>query len=259
MNNNFFDKKYGKVITNNPNKEYIQPDGYVYATFINMKKPLLVIDDVSMTETCGSDWYPSYTDQSRVKCINFLDTGIMTLYDYFISGRHQEINYFCNWCGPFKDGNFNLDRFDLTIKQISDEDAIKSLRKVFYFLQPQLQSSTLAGGGKANTESDPNYYSGSYYLQDGEEYTILKCGKILEFYKGHKRYTYMFGDDKERNDCLHREYIDFELYEKSIELNQLKRTCSYLIDEMINYDIQGLKEKLDRIDELTKYLKEVLY
>lgn len=255
MNKDFFELKYSDEIKSET-RGLMQKDGHVYATFYPTNNNLmLVVDDITYRKENYNNKEHSRA-YDGVKCISFLDKGIMTTNVFSIDGKYQEIWYLNNWYSGFE--NYNKDRFDFEISEINNEEAIKCLRKVFYLLQPSLQSQTLAGGGEKFTETDPNYYSGTYYLKDGEEYTILKNRKTLEFYKGSKTYNYMFKSIEERNDCLYREEIDFDLYKKSTELMILKNECSSNISEMMNYKMEELKNKLNRIEELTKELNLIL-
>ena len=68
----------------------------------------------------------------------------------------------------------------------------------------------------------------------------------------------MFAKEEERNDCLYREEIDFDLYSKSIELQNLKRECEYDIAEMIDYDKNSLINNINRITILEKEIEECL-
>ena len=68
----------------------------------------------------------------------------------------------------------------------------------------------------------------------------------------------MFAKEEERNDCLYKEEIDFDLYSKSIELQNLKRKCKYDIAEMIDYDRDSFLNDINRITILEKEIKECL-
>ena len=258
MNKDFFNTNYSKHITNAPNEDILQKDGFAYATSLKQIRPLLVLDDVTRTNVKDDGFWYKYSNLDSIKVVDFLDDGIMMMFNPIIEGKCQEVRYISSRWGDFKDGKYNLDRFNLTIREVSKEEVISKLRRVFYLLQPTLQGSTLAGGGVAHTESDPNIYDGYYYLQDGEEYTILKYGKIVEFYKGPKSYTYLFSKEEERNDCLYKEEIDFDLYSKSIELQNLKRKCKYDIAEMIDYDKNSLINNINRIAILEKEIEVCL-
>lgn len=258
MNKDFFNTNYSKHITNAPNEDILQKDGFAYATSLKHMRPLLVLDDVTRTNVKDDSFWYEYSNLDTIKVVDFLDKGIMMVLNPIIAGEYQEICYISSRWGDFKDGKYNLDRFSLTIREVLKEEAISKLKRVFYLLQPTLQGNTLAGGGVSHTESDPNIYDGYYYLQDGEEYTILKYGEIVEFYKGHKPYTYLFSKEEERNDCLYREEIDFDLYSKSIELQNLKRKCKYDIAEMIDCDRDSLIDNINRMTILEKEIEKCL-
>lgn len=243
MNNQFFERYYNEDITDE-GRHVIQRDGYAYATaYSNKDLLLLVLDNVSNNrenyqKNGGSRLYDG------VICVNFLDKGIMTK-DVYDIGR--DVQYLLNFTGNYE--LYNKDRFLFELREINESEEISKLRKVFYFLQPTLQSMTLAAGGESNTASDPNYYEGCYYLQNGEEYTILKHRNLIEFYRGKKSYTYLFKKKDERTDCFYREEIDFTTYGNGIELQKLRKKIKYEIGEMLDY-------RSDELIELTKnYVK----
>lgn len=258
MNKDFFNIKYSKHITDAPNKDILQKDGFAYATSLKFVRPLLVLNDVEKTNIKDDGFWYDYSDFDSIKVVDFLDKGIMQVFNPIIAGKCQEVRYISSRWGDFKDEKYNLDRFDFNIKEVSKEEVVTKLRKVFYLLQPKLQGNTLVGGGIPHTKTDPNYYDGYYYLQDGEEYTILKYGSLVEFYKGHKPYTYLFSKKEDRTDYLYREEIDFNLYVKSIELHNLKAECKYDISEMLDYKTDDLINKINKIKELEEEIKNTL-
>lgn len=257
MNKDFFKTNYSKHITSAVNNDLLFNDGYAYARYLFKNRPLLVLDDVSNTHIENDDMFYSYSNNDKIKVVDFLDSGIMELKFLIISGIFKEIELVSSLSGKISD-RYNMDRFNFEIKEISKEEIIKNLRKVFYVLQPMLQCRTLMGGGKSNSSSDPNYYSGYYYLQDGKEYTILKHINIIEFYKGHKEYTHLFKSIEERTDCIYREEIDFKIYNLSIEYINLKNMCNTYISELIDYNRYKLSKTIRRINELKLELIDIL-
>jgi hypothetical protein len=253
MNAEFFKRNYSEDLTDKY-RHTIQKDGYAYATsIISNDTLLLVIDDISnnrdnYSKRGGSRLYDG------VDCVNFLDNGIMTKHTYNIG---KDICYLLSFGGSYE--FYNKDRFDLDIKEINRQEEITSLRKVLYYLQPTLQGRTLAGGGEANTATDPNYYEGRYYLRNGEEYTILKHGDTVEFYNMKKPYTYLFSPESERCDCIHREKIDFDLYSKAIKLRELKRQITYATGEMVEFHHEELISMINDYKKLKKELNEKAY
>lgn len=254
MNKDFFKTKYSEDLTDEY-RHLVQNDGYVYATFRpSNDRILLVLDDITNNKLN----YAKHTGFRRydgVDCINFLDNDIMTKYTYSLD---EDIWYINTIFSNIKE-SYNMDRFHFEINDISNDTIISNLRKTFYYLQPTLQSHTLAGGGEANTSSDPNFYEGQYYLRDGELYTILKYGRLVEFYKGQKPYTYLFKKVEERTDCLYREDIDFDLYEKAIKLQNLKHKIIVATEEKLNYHYDEFIKNINQYNELKIELEKAKY
>ena len=253
MNTDFFKRNYSEDLTD-PHRHIIQKDGYAYAVSrISNDILLLVTDDISNNR----ENYAKRGGSRRfdgVDCINFLDKGVMTKHTYNIG---EDICYLSDFGGDYE--FYNKDRFTFDIKETNKQDEISSLRKVFYFLQPTLQGRTLVGGGEANTPTDPNYYEGRYYLCNGEEYTILKNRETVEFYNTRKPYTYLFKYEVDREDCIYREKIDFELYRKAIKLQDLKRKITHTTGEMLNYHKEELIDIINEYQELKEILDNQIY
>jgi hypothetical protein len=186
-----------------------------------------------------------------MKCIDFLDKGIMTVYDY---NCNDSISFVSNMTDILD--NYNRDRFNTIIRALSEDEIVENLLRVFYYLHPTLQFSTLAGGGKAHTNSDPNYYSGQYFLQDGEMYTILKHGDRIEFYKGPRSYTELFKPLYERNDCIYREFVNYVQHDKAIELYSIRCQLQDDLHELLQYQHDKLIGLIERYEYLNIELSE---
>ena len=252
MNKDFFKTNYSDSLQDKYS-HFLQKDGYAYAVSKANSKLLLVIDDI----TNNKENYKKsggFRVYDGVDCIDFLDKGIMTKYDYNLN---YDINYIYNFTDTYE--FYNKNRFDFTIGEIKDNEIISSLRKVFYFLQPTLQSRTLVGGGEENTITDPNFYDGRYYLKNGEEYTILKYRSTIYFYIGNVPYTDMFKKEDERTICIYQETIDFDLYKKAIRLQDIKKKINYCTSEMLDYKYNELKSLIKEHELIKTELKQINY
>lgn len=143
---------------------------------------------------------------------------------------------------------FNYDKVE-----VSQAEALEVLREVFYKLEPNLQSRSLVGTTLKGIENDPNYYSGSYVLNDEETYTILKCGDTVKFFKGEKSY---YPDFKKEEDLIGVETIDFDLYALSLEYAECKRKLLGFTNRLLDED--RLVETAVRLKELEKELDKSL-
>lgn len=208
------DYKYGVIITNS---EY---SGY----------PLTIVDNV--------------TNKRQIKTLLHLSQDVrqyltLNLYDdmLYLNGR----------------SNSEYRMFDYTKKEISKAEALVLLRRVFYKLQPNLQTRSLVGTTEKGIENDPNYYEGSYVLNDENVYTILKCRDTVQFFKGEKNY---YPDFDSQEDLLGVEKIDFELYERSLEHQKIKRNISMFTNKLL--DENQLIETTIRFNKLEKTLDDAL-
>ena len=241
MNENFFQKNYSEKLKSR-DFPHIQKDGYVYAVNKQNMKLLLVIDDIT-------------NRYNGVSCIDFLDEGIMTKHDYYL-GSH--INYICTLSNHLYDF-YEKNRFSFVIEKIDYKEVISSLRKVFYFLKPTLDSMTLRGDGESNTITDPNFYEGHYFLKNGEEYTILKHRDMLYFYNGSVSYNYIMKKQEEISGYIYRESIDFTLYSKAIKLRKLKNEITFCTSERLDYRYIELKNSIEEYELLKTELKQIEY
>lgn len=233
MNENFFQKNYSEKLRLS-NFPHMQKDGYVYVVNKSNMKLLLVIDDVT-------------DDYNAVKCIDFLNEGIMTKHSYYLG---SDVDYIST-LNPLYDF-YEKNTFSFAIEEIDYKEIISSLRKVFYFLQPTLESMTLSAGGESNTITDPNFYEGHYFLKNGEEYTILKHRDMLYFYNGNVSYNTIMIKRDEITGYIHHETIDFDLYSKAIKLHKLKNEIIYYATGRLVHKYIGeyelLKTELKQIE-----------
>lgn len=241
MNENFFQKNYSEKLRSG-DSQHMQKDEYVYAVNKTNMKLLLVIDDVT-------------DNYNAVKCIDFLDEGIMTKHNYYLD---SDINYISTFNSLYH--FYEKNRFSFTLEEIDHEKIISSLRKVFYFLQPLLDSRTCAGGGESNTITDQNFYEGHYFLKNGEEYTILKHRDMLYFYNGNvSYYNYIMKKQEEISGYIYRETIDFDLYSKAIKLHKLKNEIIFYTSERLDYRYIELKNSIEEYGLLKTELEQIEY
>jgi hypothetical protein len=240
MNENFFQKNYSEKLRLG-DSPYMQKDEYVYAVNKSNMKLLLVIDDIT-------------SNYNTVSCIDFLDEGIMTKHNYYLD---SDINYISTVNSLYH--FYNKNRFTFTIEEIDHEKIISSLRKVFYFLQPTLDSMTLCGGGESNTITDPNFYEGHYFLKNGEEYTILKHRDMLYFYNGSVSYNYIMKKQEEISGYIYCETIDFTLYSKAIKLRKLKNEIIFCTSERLDYRYIEVHNLIEEYELLKTELKQIEY
>ena len=185
MNKDFFITNYSKVITNDPNKSIIQKDGYAYAISKRNGISMLVLDDIKFNKNgvVRDNWSPFYDyvdSMPRAEVVDFLDKDIMSKFDVIVKGEYRDVYYYNSFPYDIKENNnINVNRISTELYEISDEEAINLLKRVFYYLRPRLGGNTLAGGGIPDTITDPNYYTGHYYLRNGEMYTIIKYSDDL--------------------------------------------------------------------------------
>lgn len=150
--------------------------------------------------------------------------------------------------------NYNIELINNEYKELTEEEIINTLTKVLMFYNPMLQGHTLAGH-KGGINNDCNYYHGTYILRNNEEYTILKHYDRYEFYKGIIPYTNMFKDEAERG-FFHTGTIDFDLYQKSIFLYNIKKK---VMERTYTLILNGsLKKEIDTIEILEKEIKNIL-
>lgn len=103
---------------------------------------------------------------------------------------------------------------------ISTEKAISVLQQLLYMEQPKLQSRSSVGWTSGRVEDDPNYYGGTYILNDEEEYTILKCREKYKLFKGKRSY---YPDWKTEEGLLHAGTLDMVTYKLALEVEEIRK------------------------------------
>mgnify|MGYP003392382009 FL=1 len=136
--------------------------------------------------------------------------------------------------------------FDYTLAAISTEEAIAALQEVLYFEQPELESRTFMGWRGNNLEDDPNRFTGSYVLNDEEEYVIKKQKDQYWLYKG--------TEDGEES-LIFEGKLNFDIYRKSVEYAKLKQT---IFDGLNRFLDEGAEGSITRYFQLGAELKELL-
>jgi hypothetical protein len=186
--NHPMDGKYGTIITNTP-----------YANY-----PVTIVDNHE--EVVNG----KYTNKPTL-CLLHLSEDVRTYTRLRLFDEFLYISF------AFSKPTFKM--YEYKKEKLTNEKIISVLKNVFYFLQPSLQSHSLVGSTSKELEDDPNYYEGSYVLNNEEEYTILKCRKTFKFYKGKKKY---YPNWKETEDLLFEGEINFDLYKLALEVARLK-------------------------------------
>lgn len=140
--------------------------------------------------------------------------------------------------------------YDYTKKEMTQDEIIQTLKKVFYDIQPQLQSRTMMGWTSGELEDDPNRYNGSFILNNEEEYKIKKCGKTVYFYKG------TAFDSPSEEDLLWKEEINFDIYKQAIKVSELRRSIvtftNHMLDDTDNNKIEQYYQARKELDEKLK-------
>lgn len=139
--------------------------------------------------------------------------------------------------------------FDYKLVELTKEEIISTLKNVLYQLQPSLQTRSCIGTTSKRLEDDPNYYEGTFVLNDEEQYTILKCKKQYKLFKGTKHF---YPDWEKEKDLLYSGEINFAVYAIALEVNRLRRiivtdTNKFLDEEDIHLitDYKELKKELE--------------
>jgi hypothetical protein len=215
--NHPMDNKYGVIIINTPLAGY----------------PVTIVDNHREVE------YGKYTHIPTL-CLLHLTEDVR----YYLELRiFDEFLYL-----GFSFGAPTYKMYPYELKELSDTEVIRILKKVFYEAQPNLQCRSLVGSSSDLLKDDPNYYEGSYVLNDEQEYTILKCKDKYKFFRGMKHYYPHWGKEEE---LIYEGDIDFELYELAIEVCKLRASIvtetNKLLDDESNNSIEryySLKSKL---------------
>lgn len=142
--------------------------------------------------------------------------------------------------------------YDYKYEDLTNDEIIKDLKTVLYYLEPNLQSRTLSYCGE-NIEDDTNQYEGSYVLNNEEEYTILKCKNEYKFYKGRKSY---YPNWNKAEDLIYSGFIDFDVYKKSLELVNLRKVIVTKTNELL--DGKELISKVGMFNQIDSELQNYI-
>lgn len=142
--------------------------------------------------------------------------------------------------------------YDYKKEELTTEQVIETLKGVLYEVQPELQSRSLVGSKSDRLEDDPNYYEGTYVLNDEENYTILKCRTKYKFFKGEKNY---YPHWKTEEGLLYEGEIDFDVYKVAIEVERLRRKIVVHTNQLLD---SGEEDKIAEYRELYARLQELL-
>lgn len=143
--------------------------------------------------------------------------------------------------------------FDYTIRVLSKEEIIETLKRVVYDVEPHLQTQTMSGWGSGLLKDDPNRYTGTYVLNDEEEYTIRKYNNSIKFFKETGYYSPASSKEEE---LLYEEELNFDVYEKAVEVYKLRRSIVLYTNELLDAGdggkIQAYYQARAELDEKLK-------
>ena len=145
--------------------------------------------------------------------------------------------------------------YDYTKKEMTQDEIIQTLKKVFYDIQPKLQTRTMMGWTSGELEDDPNRYEGYFVLNNEREYKIKKSGKTVSFYKG----TGFHSPTVDEEDVLLcKEEINFDIYKQAIKVSELRRSIvtftNHMLDDTDNNKIEQYYQSRKELDEKLKTL-----
>ena len=92
MNKDFFNTNYSKHITNAPNEDILQKDGFAYATSLKYMRPLLVLDDITRTHVKDDGFWYEYSnlDEYYAKLYKYNNAIVLCLSARADIGVHYE-------------------------------------------------------------------------------------------------------------------------------------------------------------------------
>lgn len=189
-----------------------------------------------------------YTPKGKLsvnKLYNFCD-GLVHI-DENVRVKFDRMRLYEDYLYLHESGLASYGGYEYKRVKLSEEEVVEVLKKVFYCTQPKLQSHSLVGSSSKNIEDDPNYYQGSYVLNNDEEYSILKCKDEIRFYKGIKSY---YPDWKNEEDLIFKSKIDFEVYKISLELNNLKNNILKNPDKSLKDGMEIFKNYFEKESQL---------
>lgn len=160
----------------------------------------------------------------------------------FFRKNKEGSKFFANY-KDYKDFNF------IKKETISKEYIISIVKRFIYMECPTVWQSTCMAGGKKGVLGNPNWMYGTFLLEDGEEYTIIKKYDTVKIFQG-KRDMYAFSREEELCSFI----LEEELYTKALRLNKLRRFIA--LNNFGKVDIEIIEEfaKLYKeLDEITKF------
>lgn len=134
---------------------------------------------------------------------------------------------------------------------LTQEEITRSLMNVLYFLEPELQTRSLVGIIESGIENDPNYYRGSYVLNDEEEYTILKLKTKYKFFKGRRSFSEIGWNDKS-SALIAEGTLDLERYKKALKMNRLKHYILTRTNQILENDEDTSIEEYKQLENELK-------
>lgn len=150
----------------------------------------------------------------------------------------------------FNMGESTFHMYDYKKCQLRNGAIVKALMNVLYFWEPKLQTKTLLWTGKKGLENDPNYYQGTYVLNNEKEYTILKYKKEYRIVEGKLDFSIAEWDFPSSK-LISSGEIDLERYEKALAMYDLKRKITTYTNQILedNEDttIQEYKELVNEL------------
>jgi hypothetical protein len=218
MKNHPMDDKYGLIIKNS-----------VYAGY-----PVTIVDN---SEEIANG---SYTHKPAL-CLLHLSERVRRYMSLKLFDEFLYIGF------VFKTPTYRMYPYEYVT--LTNEEIIKQLKQVLYFLQPTLHSRSLVGTSSKRLEDDPNYYEGYFVLNNEEEYTILKHRTTYKLYRGKKTY---YPHWNIANDLLFKGELDFDIYTLSVEAERLRLyivSCTNeILDDESNDAIARYRGLIKRIE-----------
>lgn len=128
--------------------------------------------------------------------------------------------------------------YDYPKQELSDEEIIRTLKRVVYGIQPRLYTQTCLSWTSRQIEDDPSRYTGIYMLNDEKQYKIQKTMKAIKIWK-------MTDEEAMKNEAnpeylLVHEELDIELYKKARKLVELRRKIVEFGNEFLDKGEESL-------------------
>lgn len=140
--------------------------------------------------------------------------------------------------------------YDYTKRELTKEEIISTLKKVVYDISPNLHKQSCLGWTSGLLKDDPNQYTGSYVLNNEMEYMIEKYRDKIKFFALPCSNDTTPGEKKE---LLYEEKLNFDVYEKAIEVYNLRRSIVMFTNQVLD---SGIGEKISAYERARKELDE---